>query len=107
MADWSLPVNTTAYTNVLQNLKDRDVDCATMDFSTATNIPDGTIRWNAANSRFEKWNAATSAWEPLAALYNINVNQLDGYDAGNASGNIPVSNGTLKPAGTSPSATGR
>ena len=95
MADWNLPVNTTAYTNVLQNLKDRDVDCATMDFSTATNIPDGTIRWNAANSRFEKWNATASAWEPLATLYNINVNQLDGYDAGNASGNIPVSNGTL------------
>jgi hypothetical protein len=36
-----------------------------------------------------------STWADLAATYNINVATVGTYTPGNASGNIPVSNGTL------------
>ena len=66
-----------------------------MDYTGDTNIPDGTIRWNKTNNRFEIWNATTSTWSVLSSKYLINVDQVDGYHAGNASGNVPVSNGNV------------
>lgn len=94
MANWNQPALTDTYANFLQFLKDRDTDISQMfDQGTPTNIPTNAIGWKAANNRFEKWNG--SAWAALASTYAINVATVGGFTAGNASGNVPVSNGTV------------
>ena len=93
--DWTSPKTSDTHANELAATRGRDESNARMDYTGDTNIPDGTIRWNKTNNRFEIWNATTSTWSVLSSKYLINVDTVDGYHAGNASGNVPVSNGTL------------
>jgi hypothetical protein len=96
MADWNLPTLTTLYSGFLSGLKDRDLDNAKMldpADVTVTNPVAGMKRWASSASRFEEYNG--SAWVALVAKYLIDVDTVDGFHAGNASGNVPVSNGTL------------
>jgi hypothetical protein len=60
MADWNQPQLSSLYTNVLTNLKDRDVDSATLFLNTPTNPVTGFIRFNRTTNLFEEWNG--SAW---------------------------------------------
>lgn len=76
MADWSLPVLSSLYTDMLDELKTRDDDAAKMFDGVGTNLPTGTIRWSTANTRFEKWSG--TAWGVLSTIYSINVSQLNG-----------------------------
>lgn len=62
MADWAAPLLTTAYATFLANIKDRDVDAATMAESPTT-PPTGYIRWVVASNKFQRWNGA--AWVDL------------------------------------------
>lgn len=96
--DFNKPVTTDLYTAVLQWIRDMFADIAKMFDGTGTaNAPDGAIRWNSTTKRWEKKSGAS--WPELIPKatdkYDINVDRVDGFDAGNASGNIPVSNGTL------------
>ena len=93
--DWTSPKTSDTHINELAATRGRDESNARMDYTGDTNIPDGTIRWNKTNNRFEIWNATTSTWSVLSSKYLINVDTVDGYHAGNASGNVPVSNGTV------------
>ena len=93
--DWTSPKTSDTHANELAATRGRDESNARMDYTGDTNIPDGTIRWNKANNRFEIWSAASSTWSVLSSKYLINVDTVDGYHAGNASGNVPVSNGTV------------
>lgn len=95
MTDWNNPSTSQTHSNELAATKGRDESVAVMDFSSDSNIPDGTIRWNATAQRFEIWDATGTSWNELVSKYLINVDQLDGRDAGNASGDVPISNGTL------------
>jgi hypothetical protein len=61
-ADWGLPTLGSLYTNVLDNLKDRDIDGATMVAPSAS-IPTGYIRYNRSTNVFEEWSG--SAWVVL------------------------------------------
>ena len=82
MADWTNPVLTSQYTNLLDILKDRDFDLATMfspTHSTGTNIPVGAVRWNPTTKIWEERNVS-AGWDPLASKYNIDVDKLDGQD---------------------------
>ena len=70
MANWSNPVLTSTYTDVLNILKDRDVDLALQfDGATVSNLPTGTIRWNSTANRWQKWTG--SAWGELTATYAL------------------------------------
>ena len=63
MADWSTPTLSTLYTTFLTNIKDRDVNAATLfsdGLAAATNVPTGAIRFNRATKLFEEWSGA--AW---------------------------------------------
>ncbi|MCG7628983.1 hypothetical protein MHM88_14320 [Epibacterium sp. MM17-32] len=103
MADWTNPVLTTNYTDLLNILKDRDFDLATMfnpEHSTATNILEGTIRWNPVTKSWEKRNASDD-WDPLADLYGIDVDKLDGQHGAYY---LNWNNFTNKPATFTPSA---
>lgn len=57
--DWNSPALTSTYTSVITDLKARDVSNARMDYSAATNLPTGVIRFNSSNSHFESWNGTT------------------------------------------------
>ena len=84
MADWTKPALTDLYTDFLNFLKARDDDLAKMfDGTSSTNLPDGTVRWNNANGRWEKWDSATSTWSALIATYQIDVATVGGKSAAN------------------------
>lgn len=98
MVDFNKPQVGDPYGDVLQAFRDLLIECAKFqDGSTNTNVPVGAIRFSSANKRFEKWNG--TSWGELIAKasdkYDINVDRVDGYDAGNGNGQIPVSNGTV------------
>lgn len=65
-ADWDTPSVTTNYVTYTSGLKDRDVDAARMfdpNYTSATNVPQYTIRWNSSQNRLERWDG--SAWGAL------------------------------------------
>lgn len=112
MADHSKPVLTSTYTNFVTELDARFDDLAVgLDpaLTTVSNIPTGTIRWNSALNKDQKWNGAawvdktvtevfpnlstpgtitssvTTGTAPLVItsttkVANLNVDQLDGAD---------------------------
>lgn len=93
--DFSKPITTDTYTAILQVIRDNQDGLAKMfDGVAAANLPDGAIRWNGGQSRFEIWDATGQAWGALASKYGIDVDQVDGFHAGNSSGQVAVSNGT-------------
>lgn len=74
MADHSKPTNSSLYTNYTTELVARFADLAVgLDpaVTTATNIPTNTIRWNSANSCWEKYNGST--WAALDTGYEIDL----------------------------------
>lgn len=90
MANWSNPTLTSLYTDVLTELKNRDVDLALQfDGTSTTNVPTGAIRWNSTINRWQKWNG--SSWAELTSIY--------GFNAISTSGNASVS-GTLTVTGS-------
>ena len=74
MADHSKPTNTSLYSNYTTELDARFDDLAQgLDpaVTTATNIPTNSIRWNSANSYWEKWNG--TVWSALDTGYEIDL----------------------------------
>lgn len=113
MADFSKPVLSDLYQNVLQYIRDLFADAVKwLDGTSSTNVPTGAKRWNATTKRFEKYDGVS--WVELIPKatdkYDINVDRVDGYDVGNgasnillldASGKVPASNLTQTAAVTS------
>lgn len=60
MADWALPVNTSLYTNVLDYLKNRDVDAGTLCYAAPTTPPTGMFKYVRADNKFQEWDGG--AW---------------------------------------------
>lgn len=60
MADWTLPVNTTDYVDVLTYLKARDVDAGTLCYAAPTTPPTGMFKYVRADNKFQEWSGA--AW---------------------------------------------
>lgn len=74
MADFSKPVTTDTYTNVLTYLKATTSDLALgLDPATTspTNLPTNSVRWNSASAKWQKYNGTT--WADLAATYAISI----------------------------------
>ena len=74
MANHALPTTTSFYTDVISNIKTRIDDSLMMldpAVTTVTNPPTNSIRWNSANSKFEKWSG--TAWAVLSSSYAINA----------------------------------
>ena len=78
MANHALPTLTSPYTNFLTEVGSRIDDAMRLgrsDTVTLTNPPVGTIRWDAAGSKW-KHNTGTVAapvWSDLAATYSISI----------------------------------
>lgn len=75
--DWSLPVETTNYLDVLDYIDFRLDDVAQgLSGSVATsytNLPINSIRWNASNSKWEKLTTLPNTWTDLVATYAISI----------------------------------
>ena len=75
MTDFSKPVASDAYATLLTALVTELQDLARGLEPTATgshtNIPTNTIRWNATNAYWEKYNG--TSWAALAAPYAISI----------------------------------
>lgn len=74
MADFSKPVTTDTYINVLSFLRATSSDLALgLDpaTTTPTNLPANAVRWNSAASKWQKYNGTT--WGDLSALYAISI----------------------------------
>ncbi len=94
MADHTKPDAASNYsTGFFNELNARLNNLAKQSLAGDTNLAVGAVTWNVSSNRWEKWSG--SAWGDLSTLYVINVDKHDGYDAGNAAGQIPVSNGTV------------
>lgn len=59
MTDFSLPINTTLVSEVLEIIRDRDSAIAKMDFTGATNLAVGFLRFNRTNRVLEEWSGST------------------------------------------------
>jgi len=68
MADFSGPTTTTQYATLLDALKARDVDAATLCYSAPTNPPTGMIAWVRASDKIQEWNGAIWVDKVLAVL---------------------------------------
>lgn len=60
MADWLQPVITSIYTDVIDKFKARDVDSLSLGFTAITNPPNGAMRYNRTDNKFQEWDGA--AW---------------------------------------------
>lgn len=75
--DFNTPSLSSLYSDMLNQLKARDVEIAKMfDGSSNTNVPVGAIRFNSTNARWEKYDGTT--WNNLLAKYSIDVDKVDG-----------------------------
>lgn len=81
MADWNDPVITSVYPDVIDKFKARDIDTITMGLNPATNIPNGTMRFNRTANIFQEWNG--SVW----------VDKILGVPGGGTGGSTPGSGG--------------
>jgi hypothetical protein len=90
-SNWSLPTNTTLYSDVLARLKERDDDLARgldpTTTSTPTNIVTNAIRWNTTNKRWEKYNG--TSWNLLSTDYAISITGT----SNNVTGTVAIANG--------------
>lgn len=57
MSDYNVPVLATAYADVLDNLKDRDVDALTLQKNATTNSPTGAIKLVRTPVKFQEFSA--------------------------------------------------
>ena len=86
MANWNDPKLSQTWADRDTALRGKDESLAKMDFSGDTNIPEGAIRWNATNSRWEQYNSGS--WSSLESTYNINVSSAQtASSANNLAGN--------------------
>lgn len=92
-SDFSKPLVSDAYATLLQTLVTELQDLARGLEPTATgthtNIPTNTIRWNATNNYWEKFNG--TSWAALAAPYAISISGTAANIAG--AGIVAVANG--------------
>lgn len=91
--DWSLPVESTNYLDVLDYIDFRLDDVAQglngSVATTYTNLPLNSIRWNATNNKWEKLTTLPNTWTDLAATYAISISGT----ASNITGTLAVAKG--------------
>lgn len=62
MANWTDPVITNNYTDVMTQFNARDIDAATMFLSSPTNQPNGSIRLIRAPVKLQEWDSGAGLW---------------------------------------------
>jgi hypothetical protein len=68
MTNFSNPTLESTYTNVLSELKAAVASVAAMDFTSDTNVPTSTIRYNRTSKQLEEWGGASWTAKEIALL---------------------------------------
>ena len=114
MADWAEPVDVdTAYGDVLEYLKDRDKDAATLFLDDPEDAPNGSIRWNRITEKFQEYDASTSEWDNLDLSAGILIGSMGQQESdavnivgGDIGGNVDIDASRLTSGLISPSRLG-
>lgn len=61
-ADWSLPALATGYSLFLDDISDRLVDSITLQKTAPSNLPNGAIKWDRVNTKFQEWSTGGGAF---------------------------------------------
>jgi len=96
-ADWSLPGLGSSYSDFKNKIHDKIVDAAKMFRGvTATNLPDGVVRFNDTSKKWEVYSSIGGTWSALCSKYGIDVDTTDGFHASQSpvSAQIPVLDST-------------
>lgn len=84
MADWDEPTDIDdPYADILEFLKDRDLDATTMFLSTPENPPHGSIRWNRTSFTFQEYDSVANEWDNLDISAGFTVGSMGSQDADN------------------------
>ena len=59
MADWNNPTLASTYTDFLADLKARDEDAISLQYSAPSNLPTGALKWDRANLKLQQWNGTS------------------------------------------------
>ena len=59
MADWNNPTLASTYTDFLADLKARDEDAISLQYSAPSNLPAGALKWDRANLKLQQWNGTS------------------------------------------------
>lgn len=76
-ANWNQPALTDTYTNFLNYVKARDTDAALLfdpAYTSPTNIPTNTVRWNSASGVFQRWNGSTWVNQQINTASGLTTN---------------------------------
>lgn len=84
MADHNLPTLTSTYSDFVAQLDARLDDITKGLDVSASNLPDGAIKWSSLTSNWQKWNLSNNSWAALSAAYSININGTVGATAPNS-----------------------
>ena len=70
-ADFNKPIQTDNYLDVLNYIRDNIISVSKQDYTSASNIPNGAVRYNTTGSVFEKYNGST--WDEIGSFAHTNV----------------------------------
>lgn len=79
--DFNQPTINGAYATNYQYIVDNLKAALRMNFTGAVNIPNGTIRWNATDKKFEIYDSATTAWSNLGEGFTPGTVMLFGQNS--------------------------
>lgn len=92
-ADLNKPVAADPYLDVLAFIRDNFTAIVQMlDGVTPANLPNNARRFSTTTKRWETYSSGTMTWTEMVpkatAKYDINVDQVDGCDAGTGANNL-------------------
>lgn len=98
-ANWSNPTTGSLVANFVAEVKARDEDLAIQfDGSSATNLPNNTIRFSSATGRWQKYNSTTAVWADLLSTPAVDNNTASiattAFVVGQAASVAPLAGGT-------------
>jgi hypothetical protein len=105
--DWSKPDLASAKSSFMTEMHSLFNQLAKMDFTSATNLPVGTIRYNAITKSFNSWDGTTWNQIALSGLYFDNESVTGGKMAQGTVTSYNIADGTITTADISASAASR
>ena len=76
MVDWSKPVESDSYLDILDDVRARDEHVAALDYTGDTNVPTNVVRYNTSTNKFQR-HAGSGTYNNLAFHTAIDTHIAD------------------------------